>query len=217
MCSAMPADPGRNTTPDRTDSAGMRFVTVAAAVVATGIVGAVPAVADPAAPTTTEPTAAAPAEATSTAPTSTAPSGTPTSTEATSTAPASTPTSTAPTSTAPTSTAATSTAPAGGRQVTYTVTTTSDLTANIYYVTGDPPSQAEANDPKFMPMARTLVGPGAPWTFQTNLDDPNQWAFVSASGGLRVNPQFRCEIAVDGQVVVSQQGGSGVQCALRPW
>jgi hypothetical protein len=195
----------------------MRFVTVAAAVVATGIVGAVPAVADPAAPTTTEPTAAAPAEATSTAPTSTAPSGTPTSTEATSTAPASTPTSTAPTSTAPTSTAATSTAPAGGRQVTYTVTTTSDLTANIYYVTGDPPSQAEANDPKFMPMARTLVGPGAPWTFQTNLADPNQWAFVSASGGLRVNPQFRCEIAVDGEVVVSQQGGSGVHCALRPW
>jgi hypothetical protein len=191
----------------------MRFLTVAAAVVATGIVGAVPAVADPAAPTTTEPTAAAPAEATSTAPTSTAPTGA----EATSTAPASTPTSTAPTSTAPTSTEATSTAPAGGRQVTYTVTTTSDLTANIYYVTGDPPSQAEANDPKFMPMARTLVGPGAPWTFQTNLDDPNQWAFVSASGGLRVNPQFRCEIAVDGEVVVSQQGGSGVQCALRPW
>jgi hypothetical protein len=191
----------------------MRFVTVAVAVVATGIVGAVPAVADPAAPTTTEPTAATPAEATSTAPTSAAPSVAPTSTEATSTAP----TSTAPTSTAPTSTEATSTAPAGGRQVTYTVTTTSDLTANIYYVTGDPPSQAEANDPKFMPMARTLVGPGAPWTFQTNLADPNQWAFVSASGGLRVNPQFRCEIAVDGEVVVSQQGGSGVQCALRPW
>jgi hypothetical protein len=101
--------------------------------------------------------------------------------------------------------------------VTYTVTTTSDLTANIYYVTGDPPSQDEANDPKFMPMARTLVGPGAPWTFQANLDDPNQWAFVSASGGLRVNPEFRCEIAVDGEVVVSQQGGSGVQCSLRPW
>lgn len=176
----------------------MRFLTVAAAVVATGIVGAVPAVADPAAPTTTEPTAAAPAEATSSAPTSAAPTSTPT-------------------SAAPTSTEATSPAPAGGRQVTYTVTTTSDLTANIYYVTGDPPSQAEANDPKFMPMARTLVGPGAPWTFQTNLDDPNQWAFVSASGGLRVNPQFRCEIAVDGEVVVSQQGGSGVQCALRPW
>ncbi|MBU3749694.1 MAG: hypothetical protein FGM52_04460 [Mycobacterium sp.] len=107
--------------------------------------------------------------------------------------------------------------PTSGRQVTYTVTTTSDLTANIYYVVGDPPSQAAASDPQFMPMARTLVGPGAPWTFQATLNDPDQWAFVSASGGLRVNPQFRCEIAVDGTVVVSQQGGSGVQCSLRPW
>ena len=120
---------------------------------------------------------------------------------------------------APTSTAAAPTTPAaaGAHQVTYTVTTTSDLTANIYYVTADPPSQSKANDPQFMPMARTGVGPGAPWTFQTTLNNPTQWAFISASGGLRVNPEFRCEIAVDGQVVVSQQGGSGVQCALRPW
>lgn len=122
-------------------------------------------------------------------------------------------TSAAPTSAAPTSTAV----PAGAHQVTYTVTTTSDLTANIYYVSADPPNQAAANDPKFMPMARTLVGPGAPWTMQATLTDPTQWAFVSASGGLRVNPEFRCEIAVDGQVVVSQQGGSGVQCSLRAW
>lgn len=126
----------------------------------------------------------------------------------------------APSSTEPSpapSSTETSSAPApGGRQVTYTVTTTSDLTANIYYVIGDPPNQAAANDPAFMPLARTLVGPGAPWTFQATLNDPSQWAFVSASGGLRVNPEFRCEIAVDGQVVVSQQGGSGVQCSLRP-
>ena len=85
--------------------------------------------------------------------------------------------------------------PTGPYQVTYTVTTTSDLTANIYYVTSDPPGQASANDPQYMPLARTGVGPGAPW----------------------VNPEFRCEIAVDGQVLVSTQGGSGVQCALRPW
>jgi hypothetical protein len=107
--------------------------------------------------------------------------------------------------------------PTGPHQVTYTVTTTSDLTANIYYVTSDPPSQESANDPQYMPLARTGVGPGAPWVFQTTMDDPTQWAFVSASGGLRVNPEFRCEIAVDGQVLVSTQGGSGVQCALRPW
>lgn len=160
---------------------------------AVGFAAAPLAVADPADPTTT-PSTTAPAEPTSAAPTSTE-------------------------STAPTSTESASETPAapGGRQVTYTVTTTSDLTANIYYVTGDPPDQAAANKPEFMPMARTVVGPGAPWTFQATLEDPTQWAFVSASGGLRVNPEFRCEIAVDGEVVVSQQGGSGVQCALRTW
>ena len=131
------------------------------------------------------------------------------------------PTTPAPSSPAPSSPAPSSTesspAPAGAHQVTYRVTTTSDLTANIYYVKADPPDQAAANKPEFMPMARTLVGPGAPWSFEATLEDPDQWAFVSASGGLRVNPEFRCEIAVDGKVVVSQQGGSGVQCALRPW
>lgn len=110
-----------------------------------------------------------------------------------------------------------SSTPAGAHQVTYTITTTSELTANIYYVKADPPSQGAANDPQYMPMARTTVGPGAPWTMQTTLDDPTRWAFISASGGLRVNPEFRCEISVDGEVVVSKQGGSGVQCALRPW
>ena len=160
-------------------------------------------------PTNTEVSTSAPAEPTSTEPNST---------ESTDPEPTSTePTSTEPTDPEPTDPKPTSAEPEGARQVTYTVTTTSDLTANIYYVTADPPAQSEANDPEYMPMARTMVGPGAPWTFQTTLADPSQWAFVSASGGLRVNPEFRCEIAVDGQVVVSQQGGSGVQCALRPW
>jgi hypothetical protein len=111
----------------------------------------------------------------------------------------------------------TSSAEPGAHQVRYTVTTTSELMANIYYVTADPPSQAQANSPEYMPLAHVRVGPAAPWVFETTLNDPTQWAFVSASGGLRVNPEFHCEIAVDGQVVVSQQGGSGVQCALRPW
>ncbi len=196
----------------------MRHLTAvgaAAILCAAGIVGASPVVADP---VDTDP----PATETSTAPSSTETSAAPSSTE-TSVAPTSTETSTAPSGTessaAPSSTPSTAPASdsAGARKVTYTVTTTSDLTANIYYVAGDPPDQASANKPQYMPMARTTVGPGAPWTMQASLDDPTQWAFVSASGGLRVNPEFRCEIAVDGQVVVSQQGGSGVQCALRPW
>ena len=101
MRCAMPAEQARNTAARRTDIAGMRFLTVAVAVVAGGIAAAAPVVAEPADPTTTEPTAAAPAESTSAAPTSTAPSE------------------------------STSAGPAGARQVTYTVTTTSDLTANI--------------------------------------------------------------------------------------
>ena len=172
------------------------LVLAAAMAAAPAIAGADPVSTDPSTPVSTE--APAPTDA----PADQAP--------ATSAAPA---TSDAPATTAP----ATSAAPDGAHQVTYTVTTTSDLTANIYYVAGDPPDQASANDPKYMPMARTLVGPGAPWTFQATLTDPGQWAFVSASGGLRVNPEFRCEIAVDGKVVQTQQGGSGVQCSLRPW
>ena len=168
----------------------------AAALLAAAIAVAASAGADPAEPATTEPTAAPSSTAT--------PSALPTGSEPSTTAP-------------PSSTGPTGAAPAGAHQVTYTITTTSDLTANIYYVTADPPDQGAATKPQYMPMARTMVGPGAPWTFQTTLNDPNQWSFVSASGGLRVNPEFRCEIAVDGTVVVTEQGGSGVQCALRPW
>ncbi len=187
--------------------------TVVGAFAAAAALTAGPAAAEPNdAGATTTPTASA-APAPSSAPESAGPEST--STESTGTEPSAT---AGPEATAAPSTAASAApAAAGAHQVTYTVTTTSDLTANIYYVSADPPNQGAANDPQYMPMARTLVGPGAPWTFQATLDDPTQWAFVSASGGLRVNPEFRCEIAVDGQVVVSQQGGSGVQCSLRPW
>lgn len=188
----------------------MRHLTLAAALLAAAIATATTAVADPTETTTAPTESATTAPATPATPTD---SAAPT-TSATPAEPAPPTTSATPTSTeAP----ATSGAPGAAHQVTYTVTTTSDLTANIYYVTADPPDQAAANNPQYMPMARTQVGPGAPWTIQATLTDPTKWAFVSASGGLRVNPEFHCEIAVDGQVVVSQQGGSGVQCALRPW
>lgn len=188
----------------------MRHLTAtgaAAVLLAAGITAAASATADPADPTSTAPT-----------PTSAAPAGPSESAQSSAEATPSTSAETTATSTESTAASTSATAvPAGAHQVTYTVTTTSDLTANIYYVSVDPPDQASANKPQYMPMARTTVGPGAPWSFQATLNDPTQWAFVSASGGLRVNPEFRCEIAVDGQVVVSQQGGSGVQCALRAW
>jgi hypothetical protein len=193
----------------------MRHLTFAAAVLVFGVATASTAAADP-----TETPAPAPSTAATPAPSTPAPSSNAAPSESAPASPSeSAPASPSPSETTPASPApsGSSGTPAGAQQVTYTVTTTSDLTANIYYVVGDPPNQAAANKPEFMPMARTQVGPGAPWSIQANLSDPTQWAFVSASGGLRVNPEFRCEIAVDGKVVVSQQGGSGVQCALRPW
>ena len=180
------------------------YVSGAAMMLAAGVAVASSAGADP----STAPTSSSTAPSPSTTP---GPTATDSAAPTTSATPTSTPATNA-TSATPTSAVA-----AGAHQVTYTVTTTSDLTANIYYVTADPPSQSAANDPKYMPMARQTVGPDAPWTLQTTLNDATKCAFVSASGGLRVNPEFHCEIAVDGQVVVSQQGGSGVQCALRPW
>jgi hypothetical protein len=186
----------------------MRHLTLAAALLVTGIAAAATAGADP-----TETPAPPATSATGTPSAGATASETATVTPTASDAPT---TSAAPTSTETTGTPS-STVPAGAHQVTYTIATTSDLTANIYYVSADPPDQASANKPQFMPMARTQVGPGSPWTVQATLNDPTKWAFVSASGGLRVNPEFHCEIAVDGKVVASEQGGSGVQCALRPW
>lgn len=116
--------------------------------------------------------------------------------------------------------ASTATASAEGHQVTYTVTTTSDLNADIQYIAADPPSQAayNADSAQYLTtIRRTPIAGGQPLVYTVTLTNPNQWALITASGGLRINPEFHCEIAVDGQVVVSQQGGSGVTCSTRPW
>jgi len=107
----------------------------------------------------------------------------------------------------------------GGHEVTYTITATSDLTGNISYIKTDPPSMAayNANSSEYLETVRVPIGGGQPVVYTTTLADPSQWALVTASGGLRINPEFHCEIAVDGEVVVSEQGGSGVSCATRPW
>jgi hypothetical protein len=114
---------------------------------------------------------------------------------------------------------ATSAAEPAGHKVTYTVVAQSELNAQIYYLATEPPSQADfnADSSKYLTNIRTPLLPGVPWVYETTLTDPTEWALVSASGALRVPPNFHCEIAVDGQVVVQQDGGSGTQCALRPW
>jgi len=114
---------------------------------------------------------------------------------------------------------ATSNAEPATHQVKYTVTAGSELNAQIYYMKSEPPSQSafDVDSSQYLVNEKIPVNPDSPWVFETTMSSPNQWAIVSASGVLRTNPSFHCEIAVDGTTVVSQDAGSGVQCALRTW
>ncbi|BBX22343.1 hypothetical protein MTER_17540 [Mycolicibacter terrae] len=175
----------------------VRFGTVLLMAAAAGVTGHATALADPGetpTPTPAEAPAASPAESPETAPTENA---------------------TEPSADAPAPKKSTT----GGHEVTYTITATSDLTGNISYIKTDPPSMSayNANSSEYLETVRVPIGGGQPLVYTATLADPNQWALVTASGGLRINPEFHCEIAVDGEVVVSQQGGSGVTCSTRAW
>jgi hypothetical protein len=112
-----------------------------------------------------------------------------------------------------------------GHQVTYTVTSPNNLTATVQYLNADPPSQAayNADSSKFMTSVQAPISGGQPVVYTTTLANPNQWAFISASGILHWPDSgngpasFHCEIAVDGQVVAHQDATSVVTCATRPW
>lgn len=121
---------------------------------------------------------------------------------------------------------ATSHADPAGHQVTYTITATGNLTGNVRYMNSDPPSQAafDANSSQFLSSVQTAFAAGQPLVYNATLTNPNQWAFVNASGGCHWpdcdssnTPQIQCQIAVDGQVVVTQSATTGVTCTTRPW
>lgn len=108
---------------------------------------------------------------------------------------------------------------ADGHQVTYTVTSPNNLTANVSYVNADPPSQAAFNaDPsKFSTSVQAPLSGGTPVTYTVTLANPNQ-ASITASGMLHWPDsgngpaQFHCEIAVDGQVVAHADATTTVTC-----
>ncbi|MGA9362487.1 MAG: hypothetical protein WBW75_32190 [Mycobacterium sp.] len=121
---------------------------------------------------------------------------------------------------------ATSRADPAGHQVTYTITVTGNLTGQVRYMNSDPPSQAafDANSSQYMNTVQAAFSAGAPLVYTAALANPNQWAYVNASGGCHwpdcgsgATPELHCEIAVDGQVVVTQNATTGVTCSTRPW
>lgn len=106
------------------------------------------------------------------------------------------------------------------RDVTYTVTTATPVSADIYFRDVDPPNWADYshNSYMFSPKVSVELGPDRPWVLRAALADPDKWAMVSATSGRRpVEPMFRCELAVDGVVVATAEGAKGALCALRHW
>nr|WP_128617922.1 hypothetical protein [Mycobacterium lepraemurium] len=99
---------------------------------------------------------------------------------------------------------------ADGHQVTYTVTSPNNVTANVSYVNADPS--------KFSTSVQAPLSGGTPVTYAATLANPNQFASITASGMLHWPDssngpaQFHCEIAVDGQVVVQQDATTTVTC-----
>lgn len=118
------------------------------------------------------------------------------------------------------STHAIATAEPAGHQVRYTITTGQEATLSLNYLIAAPESQAalNANSSAYLRNERITVAPGAPWVYETTLNDTS-WAYVMAGGAARYNgtPNPHCEIAVDGNVVVQQDGETAATCALKAW
>lgn len=115
----------------------------------------------------------------------------------------------------------TASAEPAAHQVRYTLSAMGPGDFNLYYSFAAPPSlEAYHADPNaFVKSEKVNLAPGAPWVFETTLAD-SQWGFLSASGAahaMQADPNVRCEIAVDGQVVVEQTGPFTTQCQLRSW
>ncbi len=105
--------------------------------------------------------------------------------------------------------------------VTYTIFTERPFAnAEIYYREVDPPNfAAYSNNPYvFSPNVEANVGPDQMWTMNVMLANPDDWAMVTASSlDSPQQPNFHCVIAVDGEVVVTNQGPRGALCSLRNW
>jgi len=116
---------------------------------------------------------------------------------------------------------ATAHAEPAAHQVRYTLTSAGDAGFDLNYLTAQPPSKAAYNaDPyAFLKKERVNVAAGVPWVFETTLADP-QWAIITASTAvhaMQASPNPHCEIAIDGQVVVQQDGPYTAQCQLGNW
>jgi hypothetical protein len=119
-----------------------------------------------------------------------------------------------------TSSHAISSADPGAHQVRYTVTTGQETIVSLNYLAKEPENRAalDANPDAYLRNERVTISPGAPWVFETTLNDTS-WAYVRAGGAAHYygSPNPRCDIAIDGNVVTQQDGETAAACALKQW
>ncbi|MCW2515384.1 MAG: hypothetical protein JWR11_4426 [Mycobacterium sp.] len=92
--------------------------------------------------------------------------------------------------------------------------------AEIYYRDVDPANWADYshNPYQFSPNVEADTGPNQMWTMNVMLANPDQWAMVTVSSlDSPKRPNFHCVLAVDGNVVATNQGPKGALCSLRNW
>jgi hypothetical protein len=117
-----------------------------------------------------------------------------------------------------------------GHQVTYTITSKIEQYADIAFVANQPANEMDYADhsQKYLFTVRPKVNPDAPWSYTTTLADPGRWAWLSAGDWYAfedvalppevkaVDHGYHCQIAIDGHVVVSNQGRLQVGCGTKP-
>ena len=124
----------------------------------------------------------------------------------------------------------TSSAGSVGHQVTYTITSEIEQYTEIAFMAHQPANEMDYADhsQKYLFMVRPKVNPDAPWSYTTTLANPDRWAWLSAGDWYSfsdiyippevrgINHGYHCEIAIDGHVVVSNQGRLQVGCGIKP-
>lgn len=117
----------------------------------------------------------------------------------------------------------------GEHEVTYSVSSPIETIPMLYFMAKQPPSVTAYadNTPAFLYAIRPKLNPDMVWSTTVSMPNPDQWATVSAFNSFAevntpednpgVSANFRCDIAVDGRIVVSKQGEYRVECTLRDW
>ncbi|WP_162296996.1 hypothetical protein [Mycobacteroides abscessus] len=113
-------------------------------------------------------------------------------------------------------------AEAAPHQVKYVISSDRDFLSQTLVLQNEPPSKSayDTESSKYLVRNSTRIAPDAPFVVETTLNDPTQWAYVSASAAAKAvtgAPVFHCEVYVDGALAMQADGETAVTCSLRQW